>query len=939
MKRYSPYIILTLAIIFAVGLLSSNPVNASAATSVIQECGNGVTPSLNIKWGPWSDYYSFTPNPTKVELRRILDDGTNWSPMQYENFDILATYQWDRSIDELSLGREYIDTNVSNGNTYLYRLVMYRADGTGKVMNAWSTSVKCGKAIYVTIHNIELPPVAWQIMGGNVDKGSQSGNGTAYVEVGGSYAISFTNPDGYSVAYNWPHIRNLEGPTYNDRYGEYTFLGDTDKSIQVMFQVNPTKPTTTLVCQYYADKAYRYPAKNISVHVAPRIIVNWSAVEDASGYTIDNTKDTSPAIDVGSSLSYTDAPNYVSVPYDSENAYLVKAYDSGGNFIATFEDSDIIVGDCKSTINVTANMDGGSWIARTNVGNISTNDDTDTGNALSDSHLLLGGTAWGVSGGVNFTAKEGYIIDTLVDFDGNIGDPSYTGNRIQSSVDRNWVRTGYTYEVGVNWKQQTPPVPNSPEFGFSQSCVGGVPKVTIKWTTSLNTDSEKYILRRAGKEWRYPEYYNSLQTSEVVDDLPNQDATYTYSLSFFTDEFESEVSSLGINVTECLPPAPTEATVGVVSNMDSATWEIKKRGGIFGTVVVASGVGTGNATIEVPAKEITLELVTEDVTGFTKTVTNSDGGTNNLAIKRGDSKSFTVNYSEIPTSSVDITADKTSINNGDDVTLNWSGENIKNCVASSAPVGIWAGNKDPNSSATIVNINTTESFIDFTITCESSLLSADSSTEDITDTVRVTVGIVSLQCSDSVDNDGDDFVDMGDPGCENASDNNESGNAPPPPPPGTRECRDGIDNDNDGKTDHPDDPGCDNSNDASETDPITEPYFQLQQIGQMKIDGYSGPSTPVIIRVVPVNGFNSNVMLSLEEDLHPNLVEESGVLGDDILTNTEYRDGSSFEMLLPRVTRSGTYLIRVNATGGGFTTSMNVQLIVDNPGSSGIEEF
>jgi hypothetical protein len=84
-------------------------------------------------------------------------------------------------------------------------------------------------------------------------------------------------------------------------------------------------------------------------------------------------------------------------------------------------------------------------------------------------------------------------------------------------------------------------------------------------------------------------------------------------------------------------------------------------------------------------------------------------------------------------------------------------------------------------------------------------------------------------CSDGVDNDGDGLVDTAqDPDC---GDGTEAGSgatapatAPPPPPPattstpatpppagipGVSECRDGIDNDGDGKTDRPADPGCD----------------------------------------------------------------------------------------------------------------------------------
>ncbi|MGH2729530.1 MAG: Ig-like domain-containing protein, partial [Actinomycetota bacterium] len=70
------------------------------------------------------------------------------------------------------------------------------------------------------------------------------------------------------------------------------------------------------------------------------------------------------------------------------------------------------------------------------------------------------------------------------------------------------------------------------------------------------------------------------------------------------------------------------------------------------------------------------------------------------------------------------------------------------------------------------------------------------------------------QCSDGVDNDGDGKTDHpADPGCQNPNDNDETDEPPEEP-----ECSDGVDNDGDGKTDFPDDPGCENAQDDDETD-------------------------------------------------------------------------------------------------------------------------
>ncbi len=69
-------------------------------------------------------------------------------------------------------------------------------------------------------------------------------------------------------------------------------------------------------------------------------------------------------------------------------------------------------------------------------------------------------------------------------------------------------------------------------------------------------------------------------------------------------------------------------------------------------------------------------------------------------------------------------------------------------------------------------------------------------------------------CADGEDNDGDDLIDLDDPGCENARDNSEEDPAAP-------QCADGMDNDNDGFVDFPQDPGCGSSADDDEVnDPV-----------------------------------------------------------------------------------------------------------------------
>ncbi len=74
---------------------------------------------------------------------------------------------------------------------------------------------------------------------------------------------------------------------------------------------------------------------------------------------------------------------------------------------------------------------------------------------------------------------------------------------------------------------------------------------------------------------------------------------------------------------------------------------------------------------------------------------------------------------------------------------------------------------------------------------------------------------IPAACADGMDNDGDGFVDYPeDPGCQSASDTDETDPTP-------AACADSIDNDQDGRVDYPDDPGCDSAVDDNETDPPT----------------------------------------------------------------------------------------------------------------------
>ncbi|HYD92872.1 MAG TPA: hypothetical protein VEB18_00205 [Candidatus Paceibacterota bacterium] len=67
-------------------------------------------------------------------------------------------------------------------------------------------------------------------------------------------------------------------------------------------------------------------------------------------------------------------------------------------------------------------------------------------------------------------------------------------------------------------------------------------------------------------------------------------------------------------------------------------------------------------------------------------------------------------------------------------------------------------------------------------------------------TVTVTGELATTECSDTLDNDGDQLIDLNDPGCTGPEDTTESDAVVP-------QCTDDLDNDDDGLTDEAD-PGC-----------------------------------------------------------------------------------------------------------------------------------
>ncbi len=113
------------------------------------------------------------------------------------------------------------------------------------------------------------------------------------------------------------------------------------------------------------------------------------------------------------------------------------------------------------------------------------------------------------------------------------------------------------------------------------------------------------------------------------------------------------------------------------------------------------------------------------------------------------------------------------------------------------------------------------------------------------------------ECRDGIDNDGDGKVDHpADPGCDSPDDETES------PDPTKPECSDGIDNDGDGLTDYPADLGCSSATDNSEAGPIKE---SATDPGSTPVAATPAATNTVTVTTTktetvnrPVNGINAS---------------------------------------------------------------------------------
>lgn len=176
------------------------------------------------------------------------------------------------------------------------------------------------------------------------------------------------------------------------------------------------------------------------------------------------------------------------------------------------------------------------------------------------------------------------------------------------------------------------------------------------------------------------------------------------------------------------------------------------------------------------------------------------------------------------------------------------------------------------------------------------------------------------QCSDIIDNDGDGWIDIADPGCYQGAvympnDDNESNTG--------FQCSNGIDDDGDGYIDATD-PECSQGDDNSEASPSD---FSLSANSIVISAGSTQGSTHVIL--TPYNAYSESVSLSIQSITPTPPPALSLSLGDTTLSPSEYTTGA-----LLRATVSGpigttdTYTLRIQGDDGALIRNVDIALDV-----------
>ncbi len=258
------------------------------------------------------------------------------------------------------------------------------------------------------------------------------------------------------------------------------------------------------------------------------------------------------------------------------------------------------------------------------------------------------------------------------------------------------------------------------------------------------------------------------------------------------------------------------------------------------------------------------------------------------------------------TSSVSISSSPNPVDYGTSPSLTWSTDLVNTCTAS----GGWSGSKASSGTESVSGITTSTTY---TLDCLD-----NNSGETVSGSVVVAVNAPG-QCQDGIDNDGDGWTDYpADLGCTSAVGANESDV-------GVTQCSDEADNDNDSLVDG-NDPGCLSAND--DTEEILD--FTLTKSNNIEVSvvgGQAQASNSSTIKAV-VESFSSDIALTVTS-VTPALSGATFQFSDTTLSTGEYSTGSALSVTVPGSTTSGTHVVNVKGTGGGFDRTVNLVLTIN----------
>ncbi|MFH1770975.1 MAG: myxococcus cysteine-rich repeat containing protein [archaeon] len=181
------------------------------------------------------------------------------------------------------------------------------------------------------------------------------------------------------------------------------------------------------------------------------------------------------------------------------------------------------------------------------------------------------------------------------------------------------------------------------------------------------------------------------------------------------------------------------------------------------------------------------------------------------------------------------------------------------------------------------------------------------------------------ECSDGIDNDGDNLIDYpNDPGCDSLTDDDEYNE-----PVVTYECSDGIDNDNNGFIDYPKDHGCTGPQDNSEYEEVVEKgELKIVKIDAMGYDYYYALAGSYMFVSTTLKNTGTDDI----DDLEVGIVAPGLGIRETISYNVDIDDGDResvhYELYIPKETKPGEYYLGVFAYNEEVRRTKYVPIVI-----------